>query len=64
MSSITALEKIEGSIKKMPLKQNEVTESTAHMFILNPFSGGGIIRLLSTHPKTEERANRLRKMNF
>jgi len=60
----TALEKIEGSIKKMPLKQNEVTESTAHMFILNPFSGGGIIRLLSTHPKTEERTNRLRKMNF
>ena len=32
---------------------------TAHMFIINPFSGGGIAKLFSTHPSTEDRVARL-----
>jgi len=35
--------------------------STAHLFISNPFKGGmgGVARLFSTHPATEERVRRL-----
>jgi heat shock protein HtpX len=29
------------------------------MFILNPFRAGGLVRLFSTHPSTEERIARL-----
>jgi heat shock protein HtpX len=36
--------------------------ATAHLFIINPFSGGGLLRLFSTHPPTEERVARLTAM--
>ena len=38
--------------------------ATAHLFIVNPFSGtgGAILNLLSTHPPIEERVRRLREM--
>jgi heat shock protein HtpX len=38
--------------------------ATAHLFIVNPFSGTGarMLRLFSTHPPTEERVARLRAM--
>jgi heat shock protein HtpX len=29
------------------------------MFILNPFSGRGLMRMFSTHPSTEDRIARL-----
>jgi heat shock protein HtpX len=32
------------------------------MFIINPFSGGGIAKLFSTHPSTEDRVARLEAM--
>ena len=41
---------------------DDATPATAHLFILNPFSGGGIARLFSTHPPTEERIARLQAM--
>jgi heat shock protein HtpX len=34
--------------------------STAHMFIVNPLSGGSLRSLFSTHPPLEERIARLR----
>jgi heat shock protein HtpX len=37
--------------------------STAHMFIVNPLSGGGILKLFSTHPPLEERIARLESMS-
>lgn len=37
------------------------TEATAHMFIINPFSGVNMRQLFSTHPPTEERVRLLRK---
>jgi heat shock protein HtpX len=33
--------------------------STAHMFIIKPFSGQSIMRLFSTHPSTADRIARL-----
>jgi heat shock protein HtpX len=36
--------------------------STAHMFIVNPFSARGVLALFSTHPPMEERIRRLEEM--
>jgi heat shock protein HtpX len=35
------------------------TPATAHLFIVNPFAGGGWLALFSTHPPTEARVARL-----
>ncbi len=37
------------------------TEATAHMFIINPFSGLNAKQLFSTHPSTQERVQLLRE---
>lgn len=39
----------------------DATEATAHMFIINPFSGVNMKQLFSTHPPTEERVRLLRE---
>jgi len=57
---ISALGKLEQGVQQIPM--NDATPATAHLFILNPFSGGGISRLFSTHPSTEERIARLQEM--
>jgi heat shock protein HtpX len=36
--------------------------ATAHLFIVNPFTGGGLSNLFSTHPSTQERIERLQAM--
>jgi len=48
----SALRKIESTAKMIPLDANP---ATAHMFIIKPFSLGGIGALFSTHPPTEQR---------
>ncbi len=57
---IAALRKRERVFTRMPLEA--ASPATAHMFILNPFSGTGLFKLFSTHPSTEERIARLEKM--
>jgi heat shock protein HtpX len=57
---ISALGKLERGVQRIPME--EATPATAHMFILNPFRGGGLMRLFSTHPSTEERIARLEAM--
>jgi heat shock protein HtpX len=47
-----ALRKIEGASRAIPMDANP---ATAHMFIIKPFSMGGIGSLFSTHPPTEQR---------
>jgi heat shock protein HtpX len=42
----------------------DATPATAHMFILNPFGRGGMMKLFSTHPSTEERIARLQAMRY
>jgi heat shock protein HtpX len=53
----SALRKIEAWSREVPMAAG--SPATAHMFIINPFSGGGVMRLFSTHPSTEERVARL-----
>ena len=53
----SALRKIEAWSRKVPLTAG--SPATAHLFIINPFSGGGLLRLFSTHPPTEARVERL-----
>jgi heat shock protein HtpX len=57
---ISALGKLETGVERVPM--TDASPATAHMFILNPFSGGGFTRLFSTHPSTEERIARLQAM--
>jgi heat shock protein HtpX len=54
-----ALEKLESSSQRTPLNANPATEN---MFIVKPFTGGGVMNLFSTHPRIEERVRRLREM--
>jgi len=54
-----ALRKLQMASQKVPMK---ATPATAHMFIVNPLSGGGMLRLFSTHPPMEERIKRLQGM--
>jgi len=44
----------------------DATQATAHMFIINPFSGKNIsfASLFSTHPSTEDRIARLEELKF
>ena len=55
----SALAKLSISAKRQPMDANP---STAHMFIVNPLSGGTIMNLFSTHPPLEKRIERLMKM--
>ncbi len=43
-------------------RMHKESETTAHMFIVHPFSGNSISRLFSTHPPIEERIKRLMAM--
>jgi len=54
-----ALGKLEMAAHKIPMEANP---STAHMFIVNPLRGGGVLSLFSTHPPIEERIARLEEM--
>jgi heat shock protein HtpX len=54
-----ALEKLEmaSSMARM-----QPAPATAHLYIVNPLSGGGLAGLFSTHPSIQERVARLRAM--
>lgn len=54
-----ALLKIEAFARRRVMP--DATEATAHMFIINPFSGVNMKQLFSTHPPTEERVRLLRE---
>jgi heat shock protein HtpX len=54
-----ALEKLQRTSQAIPMDANP---STAHMFIVNPLTGGSLMSLFSTHPPLEERIARLKSM--
>jgi len=55
----SALLKLEAWSQRRPMR---ALPTSAHMFIVNPLRGGGMARLFSTHPPTEERVRRLRAL--
>jgi len=56
---IQGLQKLETYSKRIPM---DASPSTAHMFIIKPFTGQSLMRLFSTHPSTEDRIARLQAM--
>jgi heat shock protein HtpX len=60
-SLASALEKLNYAAHKLPMQ--DVKPATAHMFTVNPLTGGGLRSLFSTHPPIEERIQRLRAMS-
>jgi heat shock protein HtpX len=60
LSLANALRKLERGVEQIPM--TNAGTSTAHMFIVNPLFGGGITKLFSTHPPTEERIARLEQI--
>jgi heat shock protein HtpX len=55
----SALRKIHHGTRAMPLPAQGNLASSAHLMIANPFSGGGLAALFSTHPPMEQRVARL-----
>jgi heat shock protein HtpX len=53
---VSALQKIESASLAIPMDANP---ATAHMFIIKPFSAGGLMGLFSTHPPTKQRIDAL-----
>ena len=53
---VNALKKIEAVQRRVPLDANP---ATAHMFIMMPLSGRGMMSLFSTHPPTAQRVSAL-----
>ena len=59
LSLANALKKLQRGVEKIPMEANP---ATAHMFIVNPLTGGGLMTLFSTHPPIEERIRRLEQL--
>jgi heat shock protein HtpX len=51
----SALSKIAGAARRVPMMSAERNPATAHMFIVNPLTGERMDNLFSTHPATENR---------
>jgi heat shock protein HtpX len=56
----SALRKLETVGRQVPMSAG--SPATAHLFIVNPFSGGGLATLFATHPSTAARIRRLQMM--
>jgi heat shock protein HtpX len=56
----SALKKLHAASRMLPM--TEARPATAHMFTVNPLTGGGLMSLFSTHPPMEERISRLEGM--
>ena len=59
LSLAGALRKLEQGAQQVSMEANP---ATAHMFIVSPLTGGGLMTLFSTHPSMEERIRRLEEM--
>jgi heat shock protein HtpX len=55
----SALRKMQRASEAIPMDANP---ATAHLFIVNPLTGGGLAKLFSTHPPLEERIRRLEQL--
>jgi heat shock protein HtpX len=51
-----ALARLQEGTRRIPMQADP---ATSHLFIVSPFSGGGLVSLFSTHPPIQERVARL-----
>jgi len=58
----SALKKLEAGSKSRPMRMG--SETSAHMFIVNPFTASYLMKLFSTHPPVDERVKRLDSLKF
>jgi heat shock protein HtpX len=59
----SALKKLHLGAQRIPLEASPAAaNATAHMFIVNPLTAGGMAALFSTHPPMDERIRRLEAM--
>ena len=59
-SALTKLENFKQSVP--PLQPTPAEQTTNHLMFANMFSAGGVASLFSTHPTTEQRIARLKKL--
>lgn len=57
----SALEKLSYAAERVPMRAQP---QTAHLFTVNPLTGGSVARFFSTHPPAEERIRRLRAREY
>jgi heat shock protein HtpX len=62
MALASALRKLERGTAARPLVEDPSLAPTSSLMIVNPFRGGGLGRLFSTHPPMAERIARLEQM--
>jgi len=60
LSLANALQKLERGVERNPM--TKVSPSSAHLFIVNPLRGSGVLKLFMTHPPISERIERLQKI--
>jgi len=60
LSLASALQRLETSAKIQPLQGGN--PATASLFIVNPFRGGGMLSMFSTHPPMEKRIAKLQEL--
>jgi heat shock protein HtpX len=58
----SALQRLHEGTQAIPNTTAEANPATAHLYIDNPLSGGGMASLFSTHPPMEQRIARLQAM--
>lgn len=58
----SALRKLEVGTQRAPLPEDQRLVNTSHLMIANPFKGGNLKKLFSTHPPMDERVARLENM--
>jgi heat shock protein HtpX len=58
----SALSKLQAGVAAHPLPQEPSLVTTSHLMIANPFRGGGLGNLFSTHPPMQARIARLQQM--
>jgi heat shock protein HtpX len=56
---ISGLRKLDTYGRRIPM---DAPPATAHMYIMKPFGGGGMMKLFSTHPSTEDRVAALERL--
>ena len=59
----SALQKLESRARQVHFADNDTAHATtAHLFIIKPFTGAGLSALFATHPPTQQRIARLRAL--